>query len=98
MLHTFDHCARELTAERARRVDAGQSVAKDEIEVLIGVAGAIRRSVGDWGRRLTSIDLDRPFDRRRAEALIVETVFDDVLTADALTVLGTAIALTDAPP
>ena len=41
MLHTFDHCARELTAERARVVDAGQAVAKDEIEVLIGVAGAI---------------------------------------------------------
>jgi len=93
LLHTFDHAAADLTDDRARRLEAGRTVARDEIDSLTALAGVIRRTVGEWDAGLTPLDLERPFDAHRAEALILESVFDELLAPDSLRVLSAAIAM-----
>ena len=95
LLHAFDHSAADLAADRARRLEAGRAVAREEIDALTALAGAINRNVREWDARLAPLDLDHGFDARRAGTLILETVFDEVLSPEAWRVLAAALDLAE---
>ena len=74
----------------------GRQAARDEIAALSALAGGIGRAVTDWRALMAPVATERPFDTRRAGALILECVFDEILPADAWSVLAAAFDLTPA--
>ncbi|MEO8811609.1 MAG: hypothetical protein ABI376_01690 [Caulobacteraceae bacterium] len=94
-LQTFDSFCADYVDDCRDRAQAGALVARRDIEALVDLAAAIAGSVAAWAPIVERLDLGRTaaFDPRRAQAMIVEGVFDDRLTGDALRILDAALAL-----
>jgi hypothetical protein len=99
LLHAFDAHAAAFSAAAADRAELGGPLSQGEIAHLTGLAGAIAASLADWRRRLEPLGLARriAFEEARAGALVLESVFDDLLTPGAWRVLGAALDLAQRP-
>jgi hypothetical protein len=96
LLHAFDAHCRSFARVSADRFEDGAQLAAAEIETLGELAAAIAADLADWRSLAARLDVARatPFDPRRAGAMVLETVFDEVLTPDAWRVLAAALDLT----
>jgi hypothetical protein len=88
----LDTAIRDLGAEFRDRFEAGAAVAAAEVEALRALARAITDHLEQWRRLTAALELSRPFDRRRAGLLLMESVFDDLLPAGAWRVLAAALS------
>lgn len=95
LLHAFDGYSRDFAAHCAERIEDGDRLARAEIEALSDLAGDLAAAANGWGAAVGRLDLARvaSFDPRRAGTLILETVFDEVLSPDAWRVLAAALEL-----
>ena len=96
-LRTLD-AAREAFVEAcAGRFEAGRTAALGEVETLDALARAIAKSLASWRPVFQRLDLARVADLeiRRAGALLMESVFDDVIEPDAWRVLLAALDLAE---
>jgi len=84
---------------RAFDAHAQAFAAPGEIARLTGLAAALAASIADWNGRLDRLDVGRcaPFDADRATALVLESVFDEVLTPAAWRVLAAAVEIVASP-
>lgn len=96
-LHTLDAQGEAFVAAFAGRGEAGPSVARGDIETLAALAHAIAHDLALWRPLVQRLDLarDGDFDTRRAGALILETVFDELLEPHAWRVLAAALDLAE---
>jgi hypothetical protein len=99
LLHAFDAHAQAFSADAADRGELGARLSHGEIAHLTDLAGALAASLADWRRRVEPLDLARRavFDEGRAGTLVLESVFDDLLTPDAWRVLSAAFDLARRP-
>ncbi|MGH7022249.1 MAG: hypothetical protein ACREEB_01515 [Caulobacteraceae bacterium] len=88
MTSQLNASAAELTEACVERFEAGGRVAELELRTLASLAAAIGRSVGEWRALTAQLELARALDVPRAAALILETVFDEVLAPAAWRVLA----------
>jgi hypothetical protein len=95
LLSAFDAHAGAFLAASAEGVELGGRLAQEEIAHLTDLAGAMAVSLAQWRRRVERLDLARraTFDEARAGALILESVFDGLLTPYAWRVLSAALDL-----
>jgi hypothetical protein len=94
-LAAFDaHCC-EFVDEARRNVEAGESLARQEIEGLTRLADQVVASLGLWRERANRLDLSlrAPFSVTEAARVVAETVFDNVLQPEATRVFVAAINL-----
>jgi hypothetical protein len=98
-LHAFDAHAQTFLVAAAESAEHGARLSRREIAHLTDLAGAIAASVAEWLRRVEPLDLARriAFDDERAGALVLESVFDDLLTPAAWRVLSAAFDLAGHP-
>ncbi|HXV00535.1 MAG TPA: hypothetical protein VG166_08550 [Caulobacteraceae bacterium] len=82
----------DLGAECRERFEAGGAVAAREGEALLSLAGMLAAHVRQWESLAGGLELCGRFDRRRAGALLLESVFDDLLPAAPWRVLAAALA------
>jgi len=94
-LHAFDAHAQAFLSHAAEGAQLGARLSRGEIAQLTDLAGAIAASLAEWRRRVEPLDLARQiaFDDERAGALVLESVFDDLLTPPAWRVLSAALDL-----
>ncbi|MBA3812681.1 MAG: hypothetical protein H0X27_13760 [Caulobacteraceae bacterium] len=94
-LRALDALREAFVEACAERFEGGGGVAGSEIEVLAALSGAIAESVASWGRLLRRLDFAREgaLDPRRAGALVLEAVFDDLVEPHAWRVLAAALDL-----
>ena len=99
LLRAFDAHAEAFLAASAQGVELGARLARGDVARLTDLAGAMAASLADWGRRVERFDLARRavFDETRAAALVLESVFDELLTPDAWRVLAAAFDLARSP-
>jgi hypothetical protein len=88
LLHDLDRAAADM-AERT-----GRALADRECAALIAIAVAIARSLGEWRELTGGLELLTPWDIRRAGALVLESVFDELLAPPQWRFLAAAWALT----
>ena len=89
-----DHC-REFIDDARRHVEAGESLARQEIEGLTSLADHVVASLGLWRERANRLDLSlrSAFSVAEAARAVAETVFDDVLQPEATRLFAAAIDL-----
>ena len=75
LLHDLDRAAADLAAR------TGRELADRECGALIAIAEAIARSLDEWRELTRGLELLAPWESRRAGALVLESVFDEVLAA-----------------
>lgn len=99
LLRAFDAHAGAFVAASGRSIDLGARLAAGDVAALTGLADALAASLADWGRRLEGLDPARrgAFDETRAASLLLESVFDEVLTPAAWRVLAAALELAWTP-
>ncbi len=73
----------------------GRELADRKCGALIAVAEAIVRSLGEWRELTAGLELLAPWDIRRAGALVLESVFDELLAPPQWRFLAAALALTE---
>jgi hypothetical protein len=94
-LHAVDgHCA-DFIADCVRRGEAGRVIARADLELLMDLARLIGLGVRSWASIFARLDLAAAadFDRHRAAALVLETVFDELLEPPAWRVLAAGVDL-----
>jgi 5'(3')-deoxyribonucleotidase len=96
LLRELDESVAALTRERVEAFETGAAHAQTEAMALADLAEAIARSLGEWRDLLRDVDLARAFDARRAARLVLESVFDDILTPAPWRVLAAAVAVSEA--
>jgi uncharacterized protein YjeT (DUF2065 family) len=96
LLRELDACVGDLTRECIDRFEAGGMVARAEIAGLNALAEAIARSLGEWRTLTAALELAAPIDVARAGALVLESLFDEILAPEAWRVLAAALARTQA--
>ena len=94
-LHAYDGHAADFADDCARRAQAGRVIAVGDTEVLMGLARAIETQARGWRDAVRRLELaaTRELDPDRAAALIVETVFEDVLSEPGWRVLSAGVEL-----
>jgi hypothetical protein len=94
-LAAFDAYSRDYIEEARRRVDAGEQLARREIEGLAGLADHVVGSLGQWRDRLDRLHLSvgTPLSLAQAARAVTEVVFDDVLKPEATRVFAAALDL-----
>jgi hypothetical protein len=92
-LREFDACAQELRQACVERFEAGGAVAAAEIETLTRLSRTLVGNVGQWRSLAGDLDLCERFDADRAGRLVLESVFDEVLSPEAWRLLAAAFAL-----
>jgi hypothetical protein len=99
LLHAFDAQAEAFSAMSADRAELGAGLSRGEIAQLTGLAGALAANLAEWRRILRPLDLAGriAFDEERAGILLLESVFDDLLTPEAWRVLRAAFDLARHP-
>ena len=97
-LRDFDTSAHELRQACLERFDGGGAVAAAEIKTLTRLSETIVDHVGQWCCLTDDLDLAEPLDRHRAGRLVLESVFDEVLSPEAWRVLAAAFAQALAAP
>jgi hypothetical protein len=70
-------------------------LADKECGALVALAEAITRSLGEWRKLTSELELIAHWDFRRAGALVLESVFDELLAAPKWRFLSAALALTE---
>jgi hypothetical protein len=87
LLHDLDKAASEVTLR------CGRYEADRELAALFDLAEAIVRAIAEW--RVLTRECERlsPWDPPRAGALILESVFDELLPAPQWRFLAAALAL-----
>jgi len=95
LLNELSGSETELTVHCVERFDAGGHVAEQEFRQLLTLAAAIGRDVQAWSALTGRLELARRMDKRRAGILVLESVFDELLTPVAWRVLADAFALVD---
>lgn len=73
------------------------AVAARDLGRLAALAKAIMDDLDDWGDRLATMNCVRAYARARAALLVMESVFDEVLTPPACRVLAAEIDLLVSP-
>jgi hypothetical protein len=98
-LRAFDIQADAFLTESQRRTTAGGASARRDIERLWRLAEGLVRDLGRWRERLDGLEAASisPLDVGQTAELILETVFDEVLSPEANRLLGAALALELAP-
>jgi hypothetical protein len=74
---------------------AGQALADQETAALMALADGVARSLGEWRALIGGLELSTPLDLRRAGVLVLESVFDEILSAPQWRLLAAAFALTE---
>ena len=69
------------------------AVAARDLGRLAALAKAVIDDLAGWTDRLEALDCATPFNTARATLLVLESVFDEVLTPDACRVLEAEITL-----
>lgn len=92
LLHDLDRAAADMAAR------TGRELADRECRALIAIAEAIARSLGEWRALTDGLELLAPWEIRRAGALVLESVFDELLAAPQWRFLAAALALSEAAP
>lgn len=69
------------------------AVAARDLGRLAALAKTVVGDIDGWGDRFEALDCAAAYDRPRAAVLILESVFDEVLTPDACRVLSAEIQL-----
>ena len=87
LLHDLDEAAAEVTQR------GGRDHADRELAALFDVAEAIVRGVGEWRDLTCGCERLAALDLRRAGALVLESVFDEILPAAQWRFLAAALAL-----
>lgn len=93
LLCELDASIAELTRHCLGRFEAGGAVAAAEVAALTLLAEAIARGIGEWRTLTAPLELAATFDTTRAGALVLESLFDDILTPPAWRVLAAALAM-----
>jgi hypothetical protein len=85
--------SRDFEQACANRFDGGRRIARAEVETLVCLANRVGKDLAGWSDAAAQLDLSlaRSFDRRRAAVLVLESVFDDLLTPEAWRVLAAAL-------
>jgi hypothetical protein len=96
LLRDFDARVDDLRDVCIERFEAGGVAAGAEVIALAALAMAIARNLADWRALTRTLELAAPLDLRRAGALVLESVFDEILAPDAWRVLAGALALAQA--
>ncbi|MGI9168998.1 MAG: hypothetical protein ACR2FH_02310 [Caulobacteraceae bacterium] len=94
-IHVFDAHVEAFVAEAADSVERGGSLARDDVGRLSGLAVNLATALADWRGLLNALEVPprAAFDERRAGALLLESVFDDLLAPAAWRVLAAALDL-----
>ena len=74
----------------AERFEGGRQIARAEIDALVHLADRVGKDMAAWSDAAMRLDvsLSRSFDPRRAAVLVLESVFDEVLTPEAWRLLA----------
>lgn len=90
-----DAIAADFMAQARETGGPGGRLAQAEIDGLHALAGAIAAAVDGWRNLCAPLDLaaTRAFDDTRARAIVMETVFDEVLSPPAWRLLQAALNL-----
>lgn len=94
-LAAFDNHCRDFVDEARRSAEAGESLARHEIEGLTSLADQVVQSLCVWRERTERLDFCRrtPFSVPDAARTVAESVFDDVLRPEATRLFLAAIDL-----
>jgi hypothetical protein len=94
-LNSFDGFAADFSRESAARVAAGRATAAADLTVLVDLARELAADVRAWTDFVGRLDVASPggLAPRRAADMVLETVFQEVLTPAAWRVLATAVEL-----
>lgn len=69
------------------------AVAARDLGRLAALAKAVTDDLDGWGERLATLNCVVTYERARAALLVMESVFDEVLTPEACRVLSAEVAL-----
>ena len=92
-LRELDASVADLTGHCLGRFEAGGAVAAAEADTHTPLAEAIAGHVAEWLGLVAPLELAAHFDAARAGALLLESVFDDILAPPAWRVLAAALAV-----
>lgn len=95
VLQSFAGYAADFSRESGTRVAAGRDTAAADLAVLMDLARDLAADVRSWIGFLDRLGVASPggLAPRRAVDLVLETVFEEVLTPAAWRVLATAVEL-----
>ena len=88
MLHGLDALSHEFVQSSQYSIVAARDLGR-----LAALAKVVSDDIAGWGDRIEALDCARPWDRKRAVLLVMESVFDEVLPPDACRVLATEMEL-----
>jgi hypothetical protein len=99
-LRAFDAFAHAFAEDAATRIERGATLAAGDVERLAALAERLARDIGAWGQTIETLDVGReqPLRPKHAGRLLIESVFDEALTAPACRVLGAAFDLAASAP
>jgi hypothetical protein len=91
----FDAFAAEFTQDAVTRIECGRDLAAKDVERLAALAERLADDVTAWDRALESLDvgLDHRLSHGPTGRVLIESVFDEALTATACRVLAAAFDL-----
>ena len=95
LLRAFDAFANDFARECVERHEAGDTLAARDIQKLTALADRLSADLAAWMRAMGELDvaLRQPLSRRTAGQLVVDGVFDEVLTPTATRLLRAALDL-----
>jgi hypothetical protein len=94
-LRTYDGLAADFCSEGLVGAEAGAAGAAADLDLLMELSCGLAASARSWAITVGALDLAAaaPLDPHRAAMLILETVFDEVLTPSAWRVLAAGLDL-----
>ncbi|MGI9170222.1 MAG: VOC family protein [Caulobacteraceae bacterium] len=94
-IHALDAHVEAFVAEAIEGVELGGRLARDDVARLSRLAAVLAAGLADWRGALDALEVAprAGFDERRAGALLLESVFDDLLAPAAWRVLAAALDL-----
>lgn len=95
LLGAFDACAQDFTVACATRFEIGARLAGRDVQRLANLAERLAGDLIAWRGAIEDLEVAAPgsLEPQRAGALLVESVFDDVLGPEATGVLAAALDL-----
>ncbi|MEO8927569.1 MAG: hypothetical protein ABI306_10455 [Caulobacteraceae bacterium] len=99
LIRAFDAHSRAFVEGAGARIERGRRLAQGDVAHLTDLAEAVAAALTHWRRIVEALDLApaAAFDTGRAGALVLESVFDDLLAPDAWRVLAAAFDLAMRP-
>jgi hypothetical protein len=95
VLHSFDGFAADFSRESAARFAAGRATAAADLAALLDLARDLAADVRSWTDFVGRLGVAAAggLAPRRAADMVLETVFEEVLTPAAWRLLATAVEL-----